>query len=66
MITNERERKICEKYSTYDSEGKVHCKECPLIKGNPTSWDFRCKANSHYNRKTQEWEYDEKGGGTDE
>ena len=59
MITNERERRICKKYSAYDSKGKVHCNECPLQKGNPKNYDFRCKANSHYNQRTQEWEYDE-------
>lgn len=59
MITNDRDRKICEKYSKYDINNRVRCRECPLAKGNPDGYDFRCKANSHYNRKTQEWEYDE-------
>ena len=57
MITNKREQKICDKYSARDNEGKVHCKECPLRKGY--NYDFRCKANSHYDRCTGEWEYDE-------
>lgn len=57
MITNEREKRICDKYSAYDSHGFVHCKECPLSKSRG-DYDFRCKANSHYNRRTKEWEYD--------
>lgn len=56
MLTNEREKAICKKYSTPDIDGFVRCNTCPLRKG--TGNDFRCKANSHYNRKTKEWEYD--------
>ena len=59
MILNQKDQKICDKYSAYDNSGRVHCWECPLIKGDPSQYDFRCKANSHYNRKTQVWEYDE-------
>ena len=58
MLTNDRERKICEIYSAYGEDGKVNCRNCPLQKGDPRWWDFRCKANSHYDRKTREWEYD--------
>ena len=58
MITNNREQKICDKYSAYDENDKVHCSECPLRKGDFNQHDFRCKANSHYDRKTGEWEYD--------
>lgn len=58
MLTNDREKRICAKYSTYDENNKVHCLECPLHKGNFEMWDFRCKANSHYDRHTGEWEYD--------
>ena len=57
MLTNNREQKICEKYSKRDENDKVHCNECPLRKSEG-NYDFRCKANSHYNRKTKEWEYD--------
>ena len=59
MILNQKDQKICDKYSAYDNYGRVHCLECPLIKGDQSQYDFRCKANSHYNRKTHEWEYDE-------
>ena len=45
--------------SQYDKNNHVHCDECPLRKGYPTQYDFRCKANSHYNRHTREWEYDD-------
>ena len=57
MITNKRDQKICDKYSQTDENGKVRCKECPLSKSKG-SYDFRCNANSHYNRKEQEWEPD--------
>lgn len=59
MITNEREQKICDKYSAYDETGHVHCHECPLRKGDFSQHDFRCKKWCHYNRKTGEWEPDE-------
>ena len=52
-----KEKKICEEYSKRDSQGKVHCRICPLRIGK--GFDFRCKANSVYNRKTKEWEYKE-------
>jgi hypothetical protein len=58
MLTNDRERRICKKYSAYDEKTNgVRCHVCPLRKG-AGYYDFRCKANSHYNRKTREWEYD--------
>jgi hypothetical protein len=60
MLTNEREEKICRKYSTRDKTGKVHCSKCPLSKSEG-HYDFRCKANSHYNRKMREWERDKTG-----
>ena len=60
MLTTDREKSICEKYGTYDNKSHmVHCDECPLRKGDPAQHDFRCKANSHYNRRTREWEYDD-------
>lgn len=55
MLTNDRERKICDKYSAVGEDGKVRCRECPLVKDLQ---GFLCKANSHYNRHTGEWEYD--------
>lgn len=64
MLTNDREKRICRKYSAHDENDLVHCFECPLLKGNPRYWDFRCKANSHYNRQTQEWEFDDEDDDT--
>ena len=58
MLTTDHERKICETYGSRGLSGKVLCDWCPLKKGSG-HYDFRCKANSHYNRKTKEWEYDE-------
>lgn len=59
MITSKREQKICDKYSAYDETDHVHCNECPLSKGDSHSYDFRCKANSHYDKHTKKWEYNE-------
>lgn len=59
MLTNEREKRLCEKYSKRNGNGRVNCSNCPLLKGNPEQWDFRCKANSYFNRKTKEWEKEE-------
>lgn len=58
MITNAREQKICDKYSARRADGKVRCNMCPLVKGDAKCYDFRCKANSHYDRKTKVWVYD--------
>lgn len=60
MLTTDRERKICKKYSARDADGKVNCHSCPLNKGNPNIYDFRCKANSHYDRHKKEWVEDER------
>ena len=57
-LTTDREEKICKKYGTRDDNDKVHCYECPLLKGNPDNYDFRCKANSHYDKRTKEWVMD--------
>ena len=62
MLANDRERKICDKYSARDETGKVHCAECPLNKGDPNRYDFRCKANSHYDRHLGDWIYDDDEG----
>lgn len=59
MITSKREQEVCDKYSAYDEIGHVHCNECPLTKGDYRKYDFRCKANSHYDRHAGEWEFDE-------
>lgn len=61
MLKNDRERKICEKYRKRDENDLVQCHKCPLLKGDPKKYDFKCKANSHYNRHTGEWEMDEYG-----
>ncbi len=57
MRKNAKEKRTCKKYGSKDAAGFVHCKECPLRKGKGL-YDFRCKANSSYNRKNKEWEYD--------
>lgn len=58
MLKSDKDKRICDKYGRYDSEHKTRCNICPLRVG-AGSYDFRCKANSHYDRKTKEWEFDE-------
>ena len=57
MITTERDKRICDRYRFIGADGYVHCKECPLRRVHD-KYNFMCKANSHYNHKTKEWEYD--------
>ena len=57
MLTNEREKKICEKYSKKDEKGKYHCYECPLNKSE-YRYDYRCKAICHYDKHLRKWVYD--------
>lgn len=59
MLTSEKDKKICAKYSAYDENHKCRCNECPLTKGDFRQHDFRCKANSHFDRHTGEWEFDD-------
>lgn len=54
MITNSKEQRICDKYSQPDETGKIRCYDCPLRKGTG-NYDFRCKANSHYDKRLKEW-----------
>lgn len=50
MLTTERQKCICAKYSAKDAEGYVHCDECPLV--IHAGW-IMCRANAHYDR--HEW-----------
>lgn len=52
-----KEKRICDKYSQKDGWGLTHCNECPNRLGGVENWDFRCKANSFYNKHTKEWEF---------
>ena len=54
MLT-ERQKKICEKYSARDSEGYVHCYECPLSVDHSMPM---CPAVGHYDRHRREWVFD--------
>ena len=54
MLT-EKQQKICDKYSTRDEQGKVHCKECPLVIDH---YDHTCRAYMHYDKKKKEWVFD--------
>ena len=57
MLTTNRDRATCAKYSARDEGGYVHCSECPLVVDGLT-----CKATAHYDRHLREWVMDEEGG----
>lgn len=59
MLTSERERRICEKYSAMDEAGFVHCRECPLSDRVFDMPPLSCKKLMHYDRRRREWVYDE-------
>ena len=52
MLT-EKQKQVCEKHRRRDSEGKVHCHECPLAVDHN---DFSRRENADYNPHTREWE----------
>lgn len=56
MLTNDREKSICDRYNARDAEGFVHCDECPIVKD---IYLQLCKANAHYDRHLKEWVPDE-------
>lgn len=51
MKLTEEEKKICVEYS------RTGCGECPLDISDAI-YDFRCKANSHYDKEEGDWVYD--------
>lgn len=60
-LTNERERRICERYSAARADGKVNCVACPL---NYRHYgvdmpEMACKAITHYDRHRREWLWDD-------
>ena len=61
MLTNDREKAICNKYSARDGAGYVHCAECPLVRPSRYS-DISCKATAHYDRHLHEWVMDDADG----
>ena len=60
-LTNERERRICERYRAVQADGKVRCLECPLNnrRYGVDMPDMTCKAIMHYDRHRREWVNDE-------
>lgn len=56
MLTSERRKNICRKYSARDNDGRVHCSDCLLVVDRKY---HMCKSNSHYDRKLKEWVPDE-------
>lgn len=60
-LTNEREKRICEKYRAKQADGKVRCRERPL---NDAHYrvdmpPMTCKAIMHYDWHRREWVDDE-------
>lgn len=55
MLTSERQKRICAKYSARDADGHVHCEECPLV---VDLWWKMCRANAHYDRHLRDWYFD--------
>lgn len=58
-LTSERDKAVCAKYSTRDSEGFVHCNECPLNLEDRWDMPLACKATHHYDRHRKEWVLDD-------
>lgn len=57
-LKNDKEKRICAKYSARDVEGFVHCDECPLIVNDERPVPY-CKAVAHYDTRLKEWILDE-------
>lgn len=56
MLTTERDKRTCAKYSKRDANGLVHCNDCPLLMD---SYNLLCKANAHYNSQDRTWQPDD-------
>lgn len=54
-LKTDRDKAICAKYGTRDSEGFVHCNECPLSLANRWDIPLACKATHHYDRHRRDW-----------
>lgn len=65
MLKSKREKALCDKYSTKDKNGKVHCYECPLQVKSDES-DTACKAWMHYDKHEKCWVIDEESVKSDE
>ena len=59
-LKNERERRICAKYSAVDSFGNVHCCDCPLnyMHFKSDMPEMTCKAFMTWDRHKREWVQD--------
>ena len=56
MLTTEKNKRICAKYSARDENGNVHCQDCPLVISRR---DRTCRAFMHWDRHKMEWVMDE-------
>lgn len=52
MLIKDKDKKICEKYSTRDKDGFVHCRDCPLVVDRT---NCLCKSFMHYDRHKRKW-----------
>ena len=66
MLKTNREKRICEKYSARDAEGRVHCGECPLHVREEYGDPYACRANCDYDRSKRAWVFTNKGAKSDE
>ena len=55
MLTTERQKRICARYSARDENGFVRCNDCPLV---VNAYQHMCRAIAHYDRHSREWVYD--------
>ncbi len=54
MKLTDEEKAICERYSTRDERGLVHCHECPLVVESTVS-SCLCKACAHWDPDKKTW-----------
>ena len=59
MLKTEEEKKICKQYGSHDSEGFVHCDECPLNLAVELHGELACKATHHFDEKLNDWILDD-------
>lgn len=56
MLTTDRQKATCAKYSKRDENGRVHCSECPLVIDRD---ERTCRNFMHWDRHLKGWVMDE-------
>lgn len=57
MKLTEAEESICREYGARDSQGYVHCCECPLVRPSYYT-EVMCKKIGHYDKDDDTWVLD--------